>query len=96
LVNSPILIGIVTLATHTRGKKENILKLNCPLGCLGRHSKCFVSFNACREETFIVIVTGNLFDEFARLVNLEELKMFRNKVKNMSIASLKGHLARGH
>jgi hypothetical protein len=52
--------------------------------------------NACKEETFIVIVIGNLFDEFARLVNLEELKMFGNKVKNMSIASLKGHLPRGH
>jgi hypothetical protein len=28
--------------------------------------------------------------------DLEELKMFGNKVKNMSIASLKGHLPRGH
>jgi hypothetical protein len=52
--------------------------------------------NACKEKTFIVIVTGNLFDKFARLVNLEELKMFRNKVKNMSIVSLKSHLLGGH
>jgi hypothetical protein len=33
-----------------------------------------------------------MFDEFARLVNLEELKMYRNKVNNMNIASLKGRL----
>jgi hypothetical protein len=48
--------------------------------------------NACRKETCIVTITGNMFDEFARLVNLEELKMYRNKVNNMNIASLKGRL----
>jgi hypothetical protein len=52
--------------------------------------------NACREETCIVIVTHNLFDEFARLVNLEELKMFRKKLNDMNIASLKGRLPSGH
>jgi hypothetical protein len=54
LVSSLILIGIVTLATHTKGMKENILKFKLPTWVFGKafQMSCFVAMLVKKKHAF--------------------------------------------